>query len=108
MGHKNSYSNQDQEEEALDFARKHIPGGRSFFFFGHNDSVGTSYEDISPISTDINWLETATKIEVLSSNAADTSAGLGVRSVEVHGLSATGAEQEKVMSLNGHTTGYRS
>ena len=26
----------------LDFARKHIPGGRAFFFFGFNDAIGTS------------------------------------------------------------------
>lgn len=87
----------------LDFARKHVPGGRSFFFFGHNDSVGTSYEDIWPGSTDINWQTTAAKIKVASSNAADTSAGIGVRSVEIHGLSSTGVDQDEVISMNGVT-----
>ncbi|MEK0326888.1 MAG: hypothetical protein QQN63_14420, partial [Nitrosopumilus sp.] len=73
----------------LDFARKHIPGGRSFFFFGHNKSVGTSYVDIWPGNTDIQWQTTAAKIQVASSDINDTSAGVGVRSVEIHGLSAT-------------------
>jgi len=85
----------------LDFARKHIPGGRAFFFFGHNDSVGTSYEDIHPSGGNVNWQTSAAKVEVLSSDAADTSAGLGVRSVEIHGLSATGADQDEVIAMNG-------
>ena len=87
----------------LDFSRKHIPGGRSFFFFGHNKSVGTSYEDIWPGSTDINWQTTAAKIKVASSDAADTSAGLGTRSIEIHGLSATGVDQDEVIVMNGTT-----
>jgi len=74
---------------------------RSFFFFGHNDDVGTSYEDVWPGSTDINWLTGGTKVEVLSTNAADTSDGLGVRSVELHGLSVTGADQDEVIVMNG-------
>jgi len=85
----------------LDAARKHIANQRAFFFFGHNDTVGTSYEDIHPNGGDINWLTGGTKVEILSSNAADTSAGLGVRSVELHGLSATGADQEEVIIMNG-------
>ena len=86
----------------LDFARRHIPGGRAFFFFGFNDAVGNSvFEDIHPNGGNINWLTTATKVEVLSTHAADTSSGLGVRSVEIHGLSATGVDQDEVISMNG-------
>lgn len=85
----------------LDTARIHILGQRAFFFFGFNDSVGTSWEDIHPNGGDINWLETATKVEVLSSDAVDTSAGLGVLSVEVHGLSATGEDQDEIIVMNG-------
>jgi len=88
----------------LDFARKHIPGGRAFFFFGHNDDVGTSYEDIWPGQGDINWLEEAVTVEVSSSNAADTSAGIGTRSVELHGLSSTGADQDEVIVMAGTST----
>jgi len=85
----------------LDFARKHIPGGRSFFFFGHNKAVGTSYVDIWPGNTDMNWQTTAAKIKVQSSDTNDTSAGTGCRSIEVHGLSATGADQDEVIAMNG-------
>ena len=87
----------------LDAARIHIMGQRSFFFFGFNNAVGTSWVDIHPTSGDINWLTTAGKIAVSSSDAADTSAGLGVRSVEVHGLSATGEDQDEVITMNGTT-----
>jgi len=87
----------------LDFARKHIPGGRAFFFFGHNDSVTTTFQDIHPAGGNINWQTTAAKVKVASTNAADTSGGLGCRSVEVHGLSATGVDQDEVIALNGTT-----
>ncbi len=86
----------------LDYARKHIPGGRAFFFFGFNDSMTSgTWEDVHPNSGSVNWLTSATKVEVISSDAADTSAGLGTRSVELHGLSTTGADQSEVITMNG-------
>ena len=87
----------------LDFARKHIPGGRAFFFFGHNDLIGTAWEDVWSGSTNINWQTVAAKIKVQSSDAVDTSDGVGVRSVELHGLSATGVDQDEVITMNGTT-----
>jgi len=87
----------------LDFARKHIPGGRSFFFFGHNDAVDQTYEDVWPTGGNINWLTTAAKMEVLSSDVNDTSDGVGVRSVELHGLDANGADQDEVITMAGAT-----
>lgn len=85
----------------LDFARKHIPGGRSFFFFGHNDSVGTAYEDLYPGGGDINWQTVGAKIKVASTTTTDTSDGAGCRSIEIHGLSDTGADQDEVIVMNG-------
>ncbi len=87
----------------LDYARKHIPGGRAFFFFGFNDAVGTSWEDIHPNGGDINWQTAAQSIEIISTDAADngTTPGLGVQSVEVHGLSATGEDQDEIILTNG-------
>lgn len=91
-------------EMDLEYARIQVKGpDRAFFFFGFNDAVGTSWEDIHPNGGDINWLTTATKVEVLSSDAADTSTGLGVRSVEIHGLSATGEDQDEIIVMNGVT-----
>jgi len=87
----------------LDLARRNITGQRAFFFFGHNDGVGTSYEDIHPAGGNINWLTTAGVVGISSSDAADTSAGVGTRSVEIHGLSATGVDQDEVVILSGTT-----
>jgi len=89
----------------LDFARKHIPGGRAFFFFGKNDALQNGvFEDVWNGGGDIQWQTTAAKIKVASTNAADvTSTGSGLRSVEIHGLSSTGADQSEVIQLNGVT-----
>ena len=84
-------------------ARKHIPGQRAFFFFGHNDAVGTTWEDIWPAGGNIPWQTAAQSIEIISSDIADngTTPGLGVQSVEVHGLSATGVDQDEIILTNG-------
>ncbi len=87
----------------LDYARRHVAGGRAFFFFGFNNAVGTSFEDIWAGSTDIFWLTTSTLVECFSSDAADTSAGLGVRQLEIHGLSETGVDQDEILTMNGTT-----
>jgi len=88
----------------LDLSRKFITGQRTFFFFGFNNVLASStWEDVHPSGGDINWQTTASLIEVLSSDAADTLAGAGTRSVEVHGLSATGADQDEIILLNGTT-----
>ncbi len=88
----------------LDYARRHMPGGRAFFFFGFNDSMTSgTWEDVHPNSGNVNWLTTATKVEVISSDAADASAGVGTRQVELHGLSSTGVDQSEVITMNGTT-----
>ena len=96
------------KEWDLEYAREHIGNDRAFFFFGFNDLVGTggatTWTDIWPANTDINWLSTAGQIELTSTDAADTSGGAGVRSVEVHGLSATGVDQSEVIVMSGLTT----
>ena len=94
----------------LEYARIQVGGNnRAFFFFGFNDLVGTGgatvWSDIWPPNTGINWQTAAQSIEVVSTSAADngTTPGLGVRSVEVHGLSATGVDQDEIILTNGTT-----
>ena len=89
----------------LDTAREHLRGQLSFFFFGFNDGVKGGFEDVHPSGGDIAWQTTAQSIEILSTSAADngTTPGLGLQSVEVHGLSATGAEQSETILTNGTT-----
>jgi len=87
----------------LDVARKHIIGQDSSFFFGFNDSVTSTWQDIHPFTGDINWLTVGGKVELISSDAADngTTPGLGVQSVKIYGLSLTGVAQDEVILTNG-------
>lgn len=87
----------------LDTAREHILGQRAFFFFGFNDDIDTAWEDVHASGGDIQWQTTAAKVKVASSDAIDNSSGNGLRSVEIHGLSATGVDQDEVIVLNGTT-----
>jgi hypothetical protein len=87
----------------LDFARKEIAGARALFFFGHNDAVGNAFEDITPEGGDYPWQTSALTLEVLSMDVNDTSDGVGVRQVEIHGLGPAGADQEEVLTTNGTT-----
>ncbi|MFT5266614.1 MAG: hypothetical protein ACI88C_000035 [Acidimicrobiales bacterium] len=87
----------------LDIARKHITGQEAYFFFGFNADVDTAWEDIHANGGDMPWPVAAAKIAISSTHAADTAAGLGCQSVEVHGLSATGADQYEVIATNGTT-----
>ncbi len=88
----------------LDYARKHILGGRAFFFFGHNNALQSNvFEDVWEGGGDIQWQTAAAKIKIKSTHAADTAAGLGLQSVEIHGLDANGADIEEVLDLSGVT-----
>lgn len=90
---------------SLEMAREHITGNEAPFFIGHNPSFSSAWEDIWAAGGDVPWLTVATKIEIISSSAADngTTPGLGVHSVEVHGLSATGEDQKETILTNGTT-----
>ena len=87
----------------LDQARNHTTGVEAAAFFGFNDNVGTSWEDVHPAGGDIPWQTAAQSVEVVSTSAADngTTPGLGLQSVEVHSLSATGADQVEIIATNG-------
>lgn len=88
----------------LESSRIHIAGGQSDFFFGKNDALQNGvFEDVWNGGGDIQWQTVAAKIKVQSTNAADTALGTGLRSVEVHGLSPTGVDQDEVITLDGVT-----
>lgn len=87
----------------LDTARQHIMGQKASFFFGYNGAVTSTWTDIHPGGGDINWQTAAQSIEIVSTHVDDngTTPGPGVHSVEVHGLSATGEDQDEVILTNG-------
>ena len=87
----------------LELSRRQITGQRTFFFFGFNNDIGAGWEDINSQGADYTWLESGVYLGVSSSDAADTSAGLGVQQVELHGLSTTGEDQDEVITMDGTT-----
>lgn len=91
----------------LSSAREHISGQESLFFFGQLEDLTTgTFQDVFPVGGDVPWQTTAAKISFSSTNAADDTAGLGCRSVEVHGLSSTGVDQKEVVQLTGTTEAH--
>ena len=70
--------------------------------FGRNSTIGTSFEAIS-LTGDYQMPSTAQALEIVSSDANDTSAGSGARSVTVEGLDASFSEISQDVILNGTT-----
>lgn len=93
----------DASDFQLDTARQKLGSTTASFFFGFSSAVDTSWSDIHPNGGDINWQTSASTLGFASSDAADTAAGLGVRSIEIHGLSATGEDQEEIITMSGTT-----
>jgi len=88
----------------LDIAREQITSQGTDLIFGFNNDLDTGvWEDISPKGGDMNWPTSAAVVGISSSDAADTSAGVGTRQVEIHGLSSTGADQKETVTLSGIT-----
>ncbi len=87
----------------LEISREHVMAQATDLLFGFNDNIGTAWEDVVPSGGDINWPTSAAVVGISSSDAADASAGAGVRQVEIHGLSATGTDQDEIVTMNGTT-----
>jgi len=79
------------------------PSYKQVFKFGQNASVGNSLETI--------WLEgglyayppSATTMTVSSSDANDTSAGTGARTIQIAGLDGSYNEVSETITMNGQT-----
>ena len=79
------------------------PSYKQVFKFGQNAAVGNSLETI--------WLEgglyayppSATTMTVSSSDANDTSAGTGARTIQIAGLDASYNEVSETITMNGQT-----
>ena len=69
-----------------------------------NGSVGTSFEDIWVNGGDYNFLTAASTLEIVSSSANDTAAGVGARSIVLDGLNASGNVISETVATNGGTT----
>jgi hypothetical protein len=91
------------EEFTLQVARGQIPGHRNVTVFGFNGDVDQTEVTVWPYTGLIPHPAAALQMKVSSSNAADTSAGTGARTVLIQGLDADYNEISEVMTLNGQT-----
>ena len=88
----------------LELSLNNILGKTSGLFFGRNETVGTSSEDIWIGGGDYSFLTGATTLEIISNNAQDDDTGLGARTVLINGLDGSCVEQSEVISLTGSGT----
>lgn len=91
------------EDFNLQVARGQIQGHRSVTVFGFNPDVDQTEVTVWPYTGLISHPAAALAMKVSSSNAADTSAGTGARTVLIQGLDADYNEISEVVTLNGQT-----
>ena len=90
----------------FDVARGMIKGHRYYTIPGrHEANVETNQlGDLSLVDSVVVLADPGgIQLEVVSSDAADTSAGTGARTVEVHYLDSSGDEQSETVTMNGTT-----
>jgi hypothetical protein len=91
------------EDFALQVARGQIQGHSAFCQFGINSGVNQALETIWVGGDAYTFPSSATATTISSSNANDTAAGTGARTVLVDGLNASYERVTEVASLNGQT-----
>jgi hypothetical protein len=91
------------EDFFLQVSRGQIQGHEAFCQFGINSDVGTSLETVWVGGGSYSFPSSATATTISSSNANDTSAGTGARTVFVEGLNASYERVMETASLNGQT-----
>jgi hypothetical protein len=87
----------------LQVSRGQIPGHRCVTVFGYNGDVDQTEVTVWPYIGLISHPAAALQMKVSSSNAADTSAGTGARTVLIQGLDASYNEISETVTMNGQT-----
>lgn len=87
----------------LQVSRGQIQGHRNVTVFGFNPDVDTAQVTVWPLASLITFPVAAIQMTVSSSNANDTSAGTGARTIVVQGLDANYNEVSETVTLNGQT-----
>jgi len=70
--------------------------------FGYNTSVGSSYEPVTDLGTNV-LPTTAAAVSIVSTSTNDVAAGTGARTVEIQGLDGDYNLQTSTVTLNGTT-----
>jgi len=91
----------------LNIQRGLVPGQRIVSVFGERDNscVDSAGEDLwkGNAVTIPDPSPSGEQLTVVSNNVADTSAGIGVQTVDIHYLDSSGVEQTEIVTLNGTT-----
>ena len=87
----------------LQVARGQISYHKTIFKFGYNSVVGATKETIWEQGGLYAYPPSASVMTVSSSDANDTSAGTGARTVEIFGLDTDYNEINEIVTLNGQT-----
>lgn len=95
---RNSFNN----DNFLNIARDRIGKTSHINKFGYNEAVGTSFEHITDLGTNV-LPTSAGVVTLVSASGDDTSAGTGARTVEVEGLDANYAPLTETFTMNGVT-----
>lgn len=87
----------------IEVNKGNIPGHSLVAVFGENPAATTNSFDIwaGGSGTNLTWLQAASTLEAISTNAGDTAAGAGARTITVKGLDATFSEVEADIIMNG-------
>lgn len=91
------------EPFGLQVARGQITMHESFQIFGYNPDVDTSEESVWPDGGTIPHPTVASVLKISSSDANDTSAGTGARTVFIEGLDGDYNVVSETVTLNGQT-----
>jgi hypothetical protein len=85
----------------FDIAEGHIPDHAAFTKMGVYSAVGTTELDLWEGGSGYPWLTAAQTISVISSQAGDTAAGSGARTVYINYLNSAGVTGRETITLNG-------
>lgn len=87
----------------LQVSRGLVAGHRAIVVFGYNFDVDTTEATVWPYTGKLTYPSVAVQISVSSSNANDTAAGTGARTVLLSGLDGNYNEIRETVTLNGQT-----
>jgi len=80
--------------------------GTQIHIFGRNASIGGGVTETiweGPTALYVNPAAGGIRMQIVSTDAKDDAAGVGVRTVELHYLDADGAEQDETLTMDGLT-----
>ena len=90
-----------QSNFLLQIIRGTVPGYEGIVVSGLNEDIDTSFEDIWSGGGIYMWPQISSTLEAISTNAGDTAAGAGARTVLVEGLDDDFDEISEGITMNG-------